>query len=290
MVQKEQYGFELENYAHIPNPFDIEEDLRGEEHKEEIYDILVNEEGLDFIEEVKGDGSLSSGGFEINCGVFEGFKEFKDAIIQTNNIMIKQGWNPQSPCAIHIHTGFIKKPTNFMLLSLSLDNVWGQIISRNNSHIYWSRGNIIPTRPHKKVCLDINDFRHEIGRGVIPSSRGGTLRNRIDRTIEFRAIPYRSYPIYLETWLKIYEGLKRRANYLSYEKAKETYNTQKRGSLKDNLEFLQEIGGLKDYDIFVLGHKINRETKKLWRGIKKRNFNLDQILLVNHEDDYHEDD
>jgi hypothetical protein len=278
MVQIEQYGFELENYAHLF--YDFDEEMRGEDHKDEIYQILVNEEGLGFIEEVKGDGSLSRGGFEINCGVFEGFKEFKDSIIQTNNIMLKKGWKPKSPCAIHIHNGFMKKPTNFMLLSIAMDNLWAKIISRNNSGIYWARDTIIPSRPHKKTCLDINDFRNELRRGVIPTSRGRTLRNRINRTIEFRAIPYRSYPKYLETWLKMYEGLKRRANYLSYEKAKETYNTQRRGSLKDNLEFIQELGGLKEYDIFVLGHKINDRTKELWKGIKKRGYKLDKILLA----------
>lgn len=277
MVQIEQYGFELENYAHINYDGD---DLRGQEHKDEIYDILVKEEGLGFIEEVKDDGSLSRGGFEINCGIFEGFKEFKDSIIQTNKIMLKKGWKPRSPCAVHIHNGFMRKPTNFMLLSIALDNLWAKIIFQNNSGIYWSRDTIIPSRPYKKTCLDINDFRNELRRGVIPDSRGRTLRNRFNRTIEFRSIPYRSYPKYLETWLKMYEGLKRRSNYLSYEKAKETYNIQRTSSLKDNLEFIQEIGGLKEYDIFVLGHKINDTNKALWKGIKKRGFNLDKILVA----------
>lgn len=275
MAIQETYGFELESYG-----LD-ESDLGYHTHKEEIENVFVNEYGLDFIETVKGDGSLSSDGFELNCGIFEGIKDFKKALNETINVCINEDFVPKSPCALHIHIGGHQKPLNFSLLSHAFDSIYRHIITGNDSDIMWQQRHINLSRlnqPLYKSCQDTSEYRNMLDHLPISSSRGYTLRNRCNRTIEFRAIPLRINPKYINGWLKIYEGIKKRANHLSYDKCLKLVNKINEVDINNKYEILKNISGLNDYELFVLHHKINNETKGKWDQLKKLDYDYMDIV------------
>jgi hypothetical protein len=273
MSIKETYGFELESYG-------LEDTHLGyHDHKEEIENVFHDHGCGEFIETVKGDGSLSDYGFEINCGIFEGIKDMKGALNHVIEVCNEENFIPRSPCALHIHIGGHSKPLNFSILSHMFDQVYGMILNNNNNSLMW--GNKVlrtPRGPDIIKCENTSQFRRMLERLPISGGRGYTLRNRCNRTIEFRAIPLRINPTYIKGWMKIYEGIKKRANHMSYEKVLKLNENVLGGDLNHKIEVLSDICGLTDYELFVLFHKINDKTKEKWDILKKEKYQYTDIV------------
>jgi len=272
MSIKETYGFELESYG-------LEGEHGYHDHKEAIEEVFIDYGCGDIIETVKGDGSLSNDGFELNCGIFEGFKNMEGALNQIIDVCHEESFIPRSPCALHIHNGGHSKPLNFSILSHMFDNVWSNLIQKNNSDIMWDNKIIrIPSQPLYKKCTTRGEFRDALNHLPISEGRGHTLRNRCNSTIEFRAIPLRLNRTYIKGWMKIYNGIKKRANHLSYQKMKELNKKTLEGDLNHKLHVLKKVSGLTNYEMFVLFHKINNESKEKWDNLKSEKYNYVDIL------------
>jgi hypothetical protein len=78
--------------------------------------------------------------------------------------------------------------------------------------------------------------------------------------------------------MKIYEGIKKRANHMSYEKVLKLNENVLGGDLNHKIEVLSDICGLTDYELFVLFHKINDKTKEKWDILKKEKYQYTDIV------------
>lgn len=254
---------------------------------DEIYYKL--NESNHIINDIKEDGSIPyDTGFEINSVVFDDIKEFKKGLIDLVKNMKHEGIYTESPCAIHLHCSNIKSPLKFKILSHCWDDIYTIIRGTNCSGLMFHKSNIDTTQylpPYNnKINLGNMDFREYLRNIGFSSYRNRTIRNRI-QTLEFRPIPARLNKEYIKIWMGIYERLIKKSYSMSLDNIKKLYiNIQNSPSNSKRISDFMEFFNLSNWDLFVLSHKINNNTKKDYKHnldrLNKRDINLYEFMVL----------
>lgn len=278
---KVNMGFELEAYTD-------EYDDESYDFFDEIYADLTYK-GLN-IDWVKEDGSLCCGGFEINSGVYEGFKNFKKGFLETIQGVQEIGGYTESPAAIHVHFSNVRKPQNIYYLLHPFQKLIGVMFKNSGWDLIYDHTNpyvadlqtLLRSNNPKLVCRSEREYRDLIGNINYSECRGGVLRNRGEYsspTIELRPIPTRFNPDYLNIWLKIIKNTLKESN-------KKTKKIEQQGIMIPTLKFKQQVNkfkkifNLNNTELFILSHKMNNEKWELYDNIKDSGLKSDSYIKI----------